>query len=363
MARESHKLLSWRIARHGRKLHFRFRHFPLPWRGFASRRRDGVFAGEFLVCQPPPECGAGDFDKAVSIVTLALVIAERLLIKIAEQMEGLDTDVGSFETALQQRPEILDSVCVNASVNIGLGMIHELMNIIRIESSIRREFIGKHLRACFDVRPHFCLQRVAPAVRHMLDAHLAGFAVQQAHDQFFARAASAGDLRLFIFVHEAGESADESLVGFDWPFRTEFLKTAALHCLTNAMEHEPSGRLSDAERAPYFIAADAIFAVDDLPHGDHPLIERERTILEDRADLDRELATVVLLAALPQSPRGQEPHFLAAAGRALDTVGPAQFAEQGKRAVTVREILDRFHQGSGPCDSVVHDPNLAEGRR
>lgn len=198
------------------------------------------------------------------------------------------------------------------------------------------------------------------AIREVLNAHLAGLAIQQTHHQFLASAASAGDLCFLILVHETRKSADESLVGFDWTISAELIETAALHRLADAVKHEPCGRLSDAERTTDFIAANAVLAVDDLPHSDHPLVQSERAILEDRTDFDGELALGMSVLALPQSARGQKANDFTSAGRALNAIGPAQFAEQGERSVAVREVADRFHQGSGPCDLVVHDLNPAE---
>src|SRR5216684_3806745 len=130
--------------------------------------------------------------------------------------------------------------------------------------------------------------------------------------------------------------------------------------LANPMEHEPRGLLSDMEIARDFIATDSVLAIDYQPHRDQPLVKRERTILEDRADLDRELATVMGLAAFPQAARGQEAHSLSAADWARNAIRPAEFSEQAERAVRIGEVADRFHQGLGPCDSFVHAPNLIQ---
>jgi hypothetical protein len=73
VAREIHELFARRVARYGRKLHFRFGHWPLPSRGLASRRRDRVFAGQFLVGQASPECRTCGFDETHPIAGLALL--------------------------------------------------------------------------------------------------------------------------------------------------------------------------------------------------------------------------------------------------------------------------------------------------
>src|SRR6266851_865415 len=85
MPREIHKLLAWRVPRYLGEFHFRFRHWPLPWRGLASRRRDGVFAGQFLVGQTLAERRTSGLDKAHAVAGLAFIVTERLLVQITEQ--------------------------------------------------------------------------------------------------------------------------------------------------------------------------------------------------------------------------------------------------------------------------------------
>jgi hypothetical protein len=53
-----------------------------------------------------------------------------LLIEIAEQVEGLDADLGVLDPALQQAPEVLDAVSVHVAPHIGLSMIDDLVRIL-----------------------------------------------------------------------------------------------------------------------------------------------------------------------------------------------------------------------------------------
>src|SRR5216683_463621 len=109
MTRQIQELLFGRFPWNLRECHFRFRH-PLPCRGFALYFRSGVFAGQFLVGQSLTECRASGLDEACRVRALALIVAESLLIQIAEQMKRLDAHVGPLQTTLQERPEILDPV-------------------------------------------------------------------------------------------------------------------------------------------------------------------------------------------------------------------------------------------------------------
>jgi len=46
----------------------------------------------------------------------AKIIAEHLLIQIPKQMERLHADIGAFQLALKQTPEVFESVSVNLPV-------------------------------------------------------------------------------------------------------------------------------------------------------------------------------------------------------------------------------------------------------
>jgi hypothetical protein len=78
-----HKILKFftrRFSWYFGKLHFFIRHFPLPWRGLASRRGDRVLAGQFFVGQAPTENRTGGFDEAAGVGCLAFVVTERLFV-------------------------------------------------------------------------------------------------------------------------------------------------------------------------------------------------------------------------------------------------------------------------------------------
>jgi hypothetical protein len=61
------------------------------------------------------------------------------------------------------------------------------------------------------------------------------------------------------------------------------------------MQNKPRGLLSDSERSAYFVAAYPIAAVYEHPQRDQPLVQRDRRVLEDCAELDGELP----MAGLP----------------------------------------------------------------
>lgn len=56
------------------------------------------------------DVGRSGFKPGLVILVLAVVVAERLLIEVAKQMERFDTHIGSAQAALQQRPEVLKAI-------------------------------------------------------------------------------------------------------------------------------------------------------------------------------------------------------------------------------------------------------------
>src|SRR2546427_12793137 len=64
------------------------------------------FATDFFVGQAATFDLSHCLSEAVVIITVTLIVTKRLLVKIAEQMERLDADVGSMKGTRQEAPEI-----------------------------------------------------------------------------------------------------------------------------------------------------------------------------------------------------------------------------------------------------------------
>src|SRR5207248_11488029 len=113
-------------------------------------------------------------------------------------------------------------------------------------------------------------------------------ALQNAEHWSLVHAASAAnDPVAFGPVHELGLAADEGFVRLDGA--AHLRPGPSLHGEPDAVEHEPAGFLGDAECARQFVRADAVLAVGEHPERGQPLVQPDRAILEDRAELDREL--------------------------------------------------------------------------
>src|SRR5437899_1570711 len=66
--------------------------------------------------------------KPLAVVhALAVIKPESQLIKITEQVEGFDANVGSIQAALQQAPEVLKTVGVDFAANIFNSVVDDFM--------------------------------------------------------------------------------------------------------------------------------------------------------------------------------------------------------------------------------------------
>ena len=64
------------------------------------------------------------------------------------------------------------------------------------------------------------------------------------------------------------------------------------------MQYMPRALLFDSERSAIPARRNAVAAIGDHPDRNQPLIETERAVLKDGADLDRKLSSAALFAAL-----------------------------------------------------------------
>src|ERR1017187_9595421 len=167
---------------------------------------------------------------------------------------------------------------------------------------------------------------------------------QNAHDGGLVFAASAGNLPPACrLVHVPRLAADVRFIGFD--LAGQFVDGPHAESVPDAMVHEPSSFLGDADSAVNLPRGYAVFAVHHLPHGHQPLCRRKGGILENGPGLRGELPVVVAGAALPAVVLLKEGDVSGAATRAFNPIGPASryqiFAAVGRGG----KIGDRFF----PC--------------
>src|SRR5260370_39884511 len=114
-----------------------------------------------LVHKPPSGHVAKRFRETRAVRDLAAIEAESLLVHVAEQMERFDADIGALKTTLEQRPKILNSVRVDIALNVGFGVVNDLVRIVRFEATVTNPCIGEHLGPRFYVVADRVVKRVA----------------------------------------------------------------------------------------------------------------------------------------------------------------------------------------------------------
>src|ERR1044072_5027778 len=277
-------------------------------------------------------------------------------------MERLDADVGAFDAALQQAPEVFEPVGMDAPLGIGLRMIDDLMAVVLGHVAVGRQLVGEQLGAGSDVRVHHASDRSLAAVGYHARAHLrravvANVPLEQPDNRDLAhRPATLNHLLAAILVHEPRGAADESLVGFN--LAVHRVEAAVLQREPDAMVHEPRALLSHTSGAGELVGANTVLAVDHHPERRKPLVQAKRRILEDGADLDAELLFAAL--ALPEPAGAQEGNLTHRAARANNAVRPENRRYKGKADGGVREVPDRLKKCFGSGVLAVHEGSIGE---
>ena len=273
--------------------------------------------------------------------------AEHLLIQIPEEMKLFDADVCAFESALEQAPEVFESISVNLSVNIAFRVVDNLMlEILILQSLIGVESIGVDGAMRFDVAMNLGFDVWLAAIGNHGSANLSA-AFQHANNWSLILAASFGDAASpLVGVHESSSTTDEGFIYLHLlSMSADFGERIILHRKTNPVQHEPCGLLSDAKSTRYFVGTDPVLTVRNHPHCGKPLVERQSRVLKDGADLHAELFLSVLLFAFPHPTSGDKANVITATSGAFNAIGPTALDHEVEAVVGVGEVDDGLLEG------------------
>ena len=275
-----------------------------------------------------------------------IVEPETLLIQIPEHVEGFNAHIRSLESALQQTPEIFQTVCVNLPVYVTFRMIHDLMNVLLIQSPIRVAIIGRQVRAKLNIVLHHSVKGAFVTIWNYLRSHFASATLKESsNDGFIGHALSKSRCAcscFLVLVHESRLAADESFVNFNMAAASAKLATfVALHSKTDSVKHEPCCLLRDTQGAVNFPRRNAILAIGDHPHHGQPLIQSKRRVLKDTSGLDAELRFGMASLALPETAGRNERYILAATSRTDHAIRPAAKRKVVNAVIGVSEVLNR----------------------
>jgi hypothetical protein len=109
------------------------------------------FASQLLVGNAASNDLFHDGAKPLRIRQGAIVIPEALFVKVPEQMERLDADIGAVQATLQETPEVLHRVRVDVSVHVLYGVIDNRVLVFALQPVIRFQFVTEDSGPGFDI--------------------------------------------------------------------------------------------------------------------------------------------------------------------------------------------------------------------
>jgi hypothetical protein len=119
----------------------------------SSCRKRHLRASELLVGEAITGDVAQRASAAVAIDGLARIEAERLLIEVAEELEGFDADVRAVDRPVQEAPEVHQPVGVYDAIDVCLEVVDDSVNVIVGEVVKRGERIGENFTTGRDLAP------------------------------------------------------------------------------------------------------------------------------------------------------------------------------------------------------------------
>src|SRR5438105_122813 len=271
-------------------------------------------------------------------------------------MERLNSNVGTTNAPLQQRPEVLKAVSMNLPINVLDRVIDYLVLVFILQSLITTKLIGIKSRASIDMLANHWLYGFPVPICDDLSAYESA-PLQKSHDNSSVIVEhSTNATSLYALVHIACSAPNVSLIHFYPAFTAKFAaELVILQSESDAVQHEPCRFLSYSDSSRNFVAANSVAAVRQHPHGHKPLLKRNRGILKDGSNLGGELAMIVAALALPFALLLQEYNVSATALGASDyAIGPAQPRHILKSAIRVGEVNHRLLQGLWLLVSAVH---------
>src|SRR5437867_3038787 len=119
------------------------------------------------------------------MTVFAVIETEYLFVNIAIQMKRFYSDVCSAQHSLEKRPEIFDSLRVNLSSDVLLGMVHNVMHEAIAQLVMAHGVIGVDGSAVLDVVENRILQSLTLDVRNYHCPNLTKITVEHPHHNGF----------------------------------------------------------------------------------------------------------------------------------------------------------------------------------
>jgi hypothetical protein len=147
----------------------------------------------------------------------AIVVTERLFVKVTEKMKRFDADVSTGDTPLEKALEILKPVGMNLAVNILHGVVYHSMRVTLLKTAVGFQRIRIERSARLHMLRHFGLQGVSAAIRNDRSTNLSAPLQDSEYGSFVFRSRASDPAAALCDVHVAGLPADKGFVNLTTP--------------------------------------------------------------------------------------------------------------------------------------------------
>lgn len=112
------------------------------------------------------------------VLRIPIIESKYLLRNVAVKVEGFDGNVGSLQTALQEAPEVLNSLGMNLAAHILIEMVYRFVyKVLFVQVPVRAKTVRVYRGPLIDVSKNLVLQSFALYIWDDLGADSTGLAV------------------------------------------------------------------------------------------------------------------------------------------------------------------------------------------
>jgi len=249
---------------------------------------------------------------------VSIVEPEDKLIQVALEVFGGNAVIDPDDRSLKQRPEVLDTHCVNVAIDEGLGvddsLVLESLGGFAVTSKlVSDEHIGIKANEGIEERGECCGFEVLDDPGYYIPA-----ALLEPYDNLLARGTTTTLPSRLLTTYV-------SIVGLDDTAKL-VLEGSMSHGFADLLGHTPSSFVGNTEGSLKLFSGYSFLVVAHQPDSDKPLLKRCPRAVEDRSSSDRELVSAS--GALPDFTFFDPVGVFSSALGASDTFGPTLAAEE-----------------------------------
>ena len=253
------------------------------------------------------------------ILIVAVVEPEDELVQVGLEVFGRDAMIDADNCSLEQTPEVLDTHCMNVSIDEGLGMADGFMLSVTSGLGVTLEFIGDKQ---FSIDTNEGIKEWGERIGfEVLDdlGHNVTASLLEPYDDLFSGSATTSLSPGFL-------AADVSVIGFDYSTELIVESIPWPHGLSYLHTDTPGRFVGDPKGSLKLLCADPFLVATHKPDSCKPLLKGCSATMEDGAGSHGELIGAV--TATPYLTGGNPVGLGSATTRTGNTFGPALGAKE-----------------------------------